>query len=391
MKLLVACDDPLPGRALMGRIEAEGIECRLESDPNALASVARRAPPFAAILRWHTGNLMGILVSRLRTWWPLPVLVIVPDNDAAQALRALRAGAWDAVAESAFTLQMAKDCVAEGQRIAGGGCEHLGPFELYEMVGTGGMGVVYRAKDTRDNREVALKVLRAEQAVYSDFVARFEREVTEAKRLRHPNLTAVYEGGKARNRLYISMEFVRGRTLEQVLADGGRLPVRRALLIARQIADGLAAAHKLGMVHRDIKPDNIVLGTNDQVKIMDFGLLRKADDIAVITAKGEFVGTVRYASPEHMRGDRVDARGDLYSLGVVLYEMLAGSRPHDGGDTMRLAREVAYGAAPRVLHEVAADVPQDISALVHLLIQLKPENRPPSAESVVKSIDALLK
>jgi serine/threonine-protein kinase len=187
------------------------------------------------------------------------------------------------------------------------------------------------------------------------------------------------------------MEFVRGRTLEQVLADGGRLPVRRALLIARQIADGLAAAHKLGMVHRDIKPDNIVLGTNDQVKIMDFGLLRKADDIAVITAKGEFVGTVRYASPEHMRGERVDARGDLYSLGVVLYEMLAGSRPHDGGDTMRLAREVAYGAAPRVLHEVAADVPQDISALVHLLIQLKPENRPPSAESVVKSIDALLR
>jgi serine/threonine protein kinase len=364
---------------------------RLETDANALASVARRAPPYAAVLRWHSGNLMGILISRLRTWWPLPVLTLVPDNEAVLTLRALRAGAYDAIAESSFTVQAAKDALGEGQRIAGGGFERLGPFELFEMVGTGGMGVVYRAKDLRDNREIALKVLRPEQAVYPDFVARFEREVHEASELRHPNLTAVFEGGKARNRLYIAMEFVRGRTLEKILADARRLPARRALVIARRVAEGLAAAHGMGMVHRDIKPDNIVLGTNDEVKIMDFGLLRKTDDMAVITAKGEFIGTVRYASPEHMRGERVDARGDLYSLGVVLYEMLAGSRPHDGRDTMRLAREVAYGAPAPNLHEIAADVPAEISALVHLMLQLKPEDRPASAVDVIKALDVLLR
>jgi serine/threonine protein kinase len=389
--VLVACDDPAAGRKLVERLESAGIASSLQTDAQALSSVARRAPPFAAILRWHSGNLMGILISRLRTWWPLPVLALAPDGDAAVGLRALRAGAWDVVPESGFTLDLAKGCLDEGKRIAGGGCERLGPYELYEMVGTGGMGVVYRAKDLRDNREVALKVLRPEQAVYSDFLARFEREVGEAMRLRHPCLTAVFEGGKARNRLYIAMEFVRGRTLEKVLADPLRLPARRALLIARRMAEGLAHAHGLGMVHRDIKPDNIVLGPNDEVKIMDFGLLRKADDMAVITAKGEFVGTVRYASPEHMRGERVDARGDIYSLGVVLYEMLAGKRPHDGRDTMRLAREVAYGAPTPALHEIAQDVPQEISALVHHMLQLKPADRPASMADVIRSLDALLR
>ncbi len=391
MIFLVACDDTAMGRAIAGRLESAGIACRLETDANALASSARRAPPFAAVLRWHTGNLMGILISRLRTWWPLPILTLVPDNDPVLVLRALRAGSWDAIPESSFTVDAARAVLEDGQRIAGGGGEHLGPYELFEMVGTGGMGVVYRAKDVRDGREVALKILRPEQAIYPDFIARFEREVNEARGMRHPNLTAVFEGGRARNRLYIAMEFVRGRTLEKVLADAHRFPARRALLVARRVAEGLAMAHGLGKVHRDIKPDNIVLGPDDEVKIMDFGLLRKTDDMAVITAKGEFVGTVRYAAPEHMRGERVDARGDLYSLGVVLYEMLAGKRPHDGRDTMRLAREVAYGTPAPTLHEVAQDVPQELSALVHQMIQLKPDDRPASANDVVKSIDLLLR
>ncbi len=145
------------------------------------------------------------------------------------------------------------------------------------------------------------------------------------------------------------------------------------------------------MIHRDIKPENLVVGADDDVHIMDFGLLRKADDLAQITARGEFVGTVRYASPEHMRGERVDARGDLYSLGVVLYEMLAGVRPHDGRDTMRLARAVAYGSPVKPLKEVAPDVPAEVAALVHQMLALRPDERPASAAVVLAVLETFVR
>src|SRR5262245_54255477 len=261
--LLVACDDPEIGRKLMARLAAASIPAQLQTDPASLTALARRAPPEAALLRWHVGNLAGILISRLRAWWPMPVLVLVPNNDANAAIRALKAGAYDAINESSFEPALAKETLSEGVRISAGGRERLGPYELFEMIGSGGMGVVHRARDLRDGREVALKILRPEQATFPDFVARFEREVGEAQRLRHPNLTGVFEGGRARGRLYISMELVRGQTLEKILNDGGKLAIRRALSVALGIARGLAHAHDLGMVHRDIKPENIILGAED--------------------------------------------------------------------------------------------------------------------------------
>jgi hypothetical protein len=389
VSLLVASDDAAVGRRLVERLVAAGMPAWLETEPGALANACRRAPPHASVLRWHTGNLSAILIGRLRTWWPMPVVALT-NGDLPAAIRALRAGAYNVMAETDFDVAHAREALADGERIAAAGYERLGPYEIYELVGTGGMGTVHRAKDLRDGREVALKILRPEQAAYPDFHLRFHREVDEAKALNHPALTAVYEGGVARGRYYIAMQFVRGRTLDRVLLDSGRLPVRRALMIARRIAEGLGSAHALGRVHRDVKPDNIVIGPDDAVHLMDFGLLRRTEDSAIITAKGEFVGTVRYASPEHMRGEKVDARGDLYSLGVLIYEMVAGARPHDGRDTMRLARDVAYGAMPRPLHETAPDVPQEVSALVQQLLAHRAEDRPASAKEVVEAIDRIV-
>lgn len=266
-----------------------------------------------------------------------------------------------------------------------------GRYRILSFIGSGGMGSVYRAEHVTIRRPIALKFLHPEFARSPEVARRFEREAYATGRIDHPNCVTVQDFGKlADGSLYLVMELLEGQSLADRLLAEGRLAPLRALHILRHVLHGLGHAHRAGIVHRDVKPDNIVIGPDDAVHLMDFGLLRRTEDSAIITAKGEFVGTVRYASPEHMRGEKVDARGDLYSLGVLIYEMVAGARPHDGRDTMRLARDVAYGAMPRPLHETAPDVPQEVSALVQQLLAHRAEDRPASAKEVVEAIDRIV-
>ena len=212
----------------------------------------------------------------------------------------------------------------------------LGPYEIQAQLGAGGMGEVYRARDTRLERDVAVKVLPAHLAEDADALARFEREAKAVAALSHPNILGIFDVGREGIIAYSVTELLEGETLRDRLA-GGALPVRKAVDYASQIADGLAAAHEKGYVHRDLKPENIFVTADGRVKLLDFGLARQyrgsavtgqntptAATMATITSPGMVLGTVGYMAPEQARGQAVDHRAGLFSLGLVLFEMLAG-------------------------------------------------------------------
>src|SRR5215213_2252198 len=217
----------------------------------------------------------------------------------------------------------------------------IGPYHLLDLLGRGGMGEVYLAHDPRLNRRVALKLLPAAIVDDMERVRRFEQEARAASAISHPNVAHIYEIGEAQGRHYIAMEYVRGRTLRQGLR-GGPFEISEALDITIQIALALVAAHEAGVLHRDIKPENVVLHGDGYVKVLDFGLAKLVEDRlyagtpeaaplpSVHTEPELLMGTSDYMSPEQVRRQPTDQRTDLWSLGVVLYEMLAGRRPFPG-------------------------------------------------------------
>ena len=266
----------------------------------------------------------------------------------------------------------------------------LGPYEILAPLGAGGMGEVYRARDSRLGRDVAVKVLPASFAARADRLHRFEQEARAAGLLNHPNLTAVYDIGSHDGAPYVVQELLEGKTLADVLATG-RPSIRKAVEYARQIAQGLAAAHEKGIVHRDLKPDNVFVTRDGRVKILDFGLAKLAhssDDeprfqIATVTATepGVVLGTLGYMSPEQLSGEPADARSDIFAFGAILYEMLAGHRAFRGNsatDTMAaiLTRD------PPELSLTNQNVPPGLDHIVRHCLEKDPEQRLHSAHDV---------
>src|SRR5215831_1412838 len=223
----------------------------------------------------------------------------------------------------------------------------LGPYEIVAPIGAGGMGEVYRAKDPRLGRDVAIKVLPLSFSADADRLRRFEQEARAAGILNHPNITAVYDIGSHDGAPYVVQELLEGETLRSVLA-GGRLSQRKTIDYGLQIAHGLAAAHGKGIVHRDLKPENLFVTSDGRVKILDFGLAKlshpeegsQVTNIPTATAgtePGVVMGTLGYMSPEQIKGKPADARSDIFALGAILYEMLSGRRAFHGdsaGETM---------------------------------------------------------
>src|SRR5262245_13853313 len=213
----------------------------------------------------------------------------------------------------------------------------LGPYEILDQIGAGGMGEVYRAKDPRLGREVAIKVLPASFSADADRLRRFEQEAKAAGVLNHPNITAVYDIGQHSGAPYVVQELLEGETLRAALA-GGRLSPRRSIDYATQIAHGLAAAHEKGIVHRDLKPENLFVTKEGRVKILDFGLAKLTQtetgsgpqtNLPTATAgtePGVVMGTLGYMSPEQIKGKPADARSDIFAFGAILYEMFSGKR-----------------------------------------------------------------
>ena len=240
---------------------------------------------------------------------------------------------------------------------------HLGPYEILAPIGAGGMGQVYRAHDPRLKRDVALKVLPAGMATDRAHIVRFEREARAASALNHPNIVSVYDLGLEGPTYWIATELVVGEPLKSLI-ERGPLPVRKAIEIAAQIASGLAAAHAAGVVHRDLKPGNIMLTREGRVKILDFGLAKRrtgADGaLEDLTKTGTVIGTAAYMSPEQVRGEAVDHRSDIFCLGLVLHEMLSGKRTFTGESAVHVMHAILTQDAP----ELPAGVPAGLARVV---------------------------
>jgi serine/threonine protein kinase len=270
----------------------------------------------------------------------------------------------------------------------------IGPYEIVGWLGAGGMGEVYRAQDPRLGREVAIKLIPESFATDANRVRRFEQEARAAGQLNHPNILAVYDIGLHAGAPYIVSELLEGESLRSRL-HGGALPARKAIDYARQIADGLAAAHDKSIVHRDVKPDNLFITTDGRIKILDFGiakLTRPSDDAAqhtglpTETGAGMVVGTAGYMSPEQVRGDTVDARSDLFSVGAVLYEMLTG-RP-------AFSRTTAADTMAAILKEdppepLSANVPPALARIVSRCLEKTREMRFQSARDLAFGLEVL--
>ena len=277
---------------------------------------------------------------------------------------------------------------AATQRLAVLRGTRLGPYEVLDLIGAGGMGEVYRARDTRLGREVAIKVLHEAAAGDTDQLERFEREARAAAALNHPNIATIYEIGDHEGTRFISMELVEGRTLKERLKEGP-LPLEELLDLATQIARGLAKAHGAGIVHRDLKPGNLMVTSEGLVKILDFGLAKRtphATDVqSGITREGSVLGTVQYMSPEQAAARPLDHRSDQFSFGAILYEMATGRRAFER-DTAPQTLAAIIEDTPEPMKRLNAEIPVELSAIVERCLAKNAHERYDSTADLVKAL-----
>src|SRR5262245_33691640 len=275
----------------------------------------------------------------------------------------------------------------------------LGSYEIVAPLGAGGMGEVYRARDTKLGREVAVKVLPEEVASDAGRRLRFEQEARAASALNHPNILTIHDIGKTNGTVYIAMELVEGRTLRELVASGEPLANRKLLDVATQTAEGLAKAHSAGIVHRDLKPENLMVSRDGFVKILDFGLAKlvepSSQDASVLptavaspTQPGTVMGTAGYMSPEQASGQPIDFRSDQFSLGTIVYEMATGKKAfqrNTGAETLvAIIRE-----EPEPLAQAAPKAPAPVRWIVERCLAKDPEERYASTKDLARDLKSI--
>src|SRR6266496_3274222 len=308
------------------------------------------------------------------------------DNEAlrqeVESLLAAEGGAGDFLDAGAMK-DAAKMLVGESSLMLVG--KNLGHYHVLSLLGSGGMGEVYLAEDTRLKRQVALRLLPAELTANRDRLRRFEQEARAASALNHPNIITIHEIGESGQWHYLVTELINGETLRERLKQG-RMEWSTALEIAIQVASALVAAHKAGIVHRDIKPENIMLRRDALVKVLDFGLVKLTEPsmtslspdastmAQVNTETGVVMGTARYMSPEQARGQKVDARTDIFSFGVVFYEMITGRAPFEGETASDVVAAILK-TEPPLLIDNAPEVPHELQHIISRALRKDPEQR----------------
>ena len=261
-------------------------------------------------------------------------------------------------------------------------------YEILERIGTGGMAVVYKAKCYRLNRLVAVKILKSDLAQDEDFRRRFNAEAAAVAQLSHPNIVSVYDVSRGGDTEYIVMELIDGITLKQYMEKRGQLNWRESLHFITQIMRGLSHAHSRGIVHRDIKPQNVMVLRDGSVKVADFGIACLENSAQTLTQ--EALGSVHYISPEQARGDRTDARSDIYSAGVVLYEMLTGRLPFEGDSAVSVAIQ-HLSSIPLAPREINPDIPEQLELICMKAMAPDLDRRYPSADAMIADLEAFRK
>src|SRR4051812_15893462 len=254
-----------------------------------------------------------------------------------------------------------------------------GRYRVLRRLGRGGMADVYLAEDEQLGRRVAIKILNERHAADEQFVERFRREATNAAGLSHPNIVSIYDRGEAEGTYYIAMEYLEGSTLKEIVTQRGPLPIAEAIGFTRDLLDALKFAHRKGVVHRDIKPHNVMCDAEGRVKVTDFGIARAG--ASQMTEAGSIIGTAQYLSPEQARGSAVDRRSDLYSVGVVLYELLTGEVPFSGDTAVEIAMK-HLSTVPKPPSTIRAEIPEPLDQIVLRALAKDPGERFQSAEEM---------
>jgi serine/threonine-protein kinase len=277
---------------------------------------------------------------------------------------------------------------ATGLKVAtsSGGAE-FGNYRLERIIGQGGMGTTFLASRTRDDFPVVVKVPHDHLLAKPEFVNRFLLEGSLGATLHHPGIIRIYEAGEFQGCPFIAMELVEGTPLEKILENGQRLPLRRALEVTRDLALALDYAHMKGVVHRDLKPDNIMILTTGHAKLMDYGIARLLGSEG-LTATGIYVGTPLYSAPESLRPGEVDTQSDLYSLGIILYRMLSGTLPFVSSNPLEVLRQ--HSSEPLPPFPPETEPPDDVRLLVERLTAKRKEDRYKTAELFLRDLDAVL-
>jgi len=275
---------------------------------------------------------------------------------------------------------------AKGPDLAG---RELGDYRILRRLGTGGMAEVYLAEQCSLGRQVALKVLNHALAIDASYVERFQNEARAAASLVHPNIVQIYEVGQAEGFYYIAQEYVAGQNLGQLLEREGALQPALVLDVMRQVVSALCKAEELAIVHRDIKPENILMSHSGEIKVADFGLARMQNaESKTLTQVGVAMGTPLYMSPEQVEGKPVDARSDIYSLGVSSYHLLAGVPPHTGETALAIAVQHLHNT-PEPLENMRSDLPSSLVRMVHKMLAKQPAARPASPSDLLVELREL--
>lgn len=265
------------------------------------------------------------------------------------------------------------------------GLQVQGRYELVERIALGGMGEVWRASDLRSGRAVAVKILRPELAGDEIFLSRLRAEATNSRGLRHPNLAVVLDSGEKEGTGWIVMELVQGRALSDIIAEKGTLTPAEILPILAQVARALQVVHDSGVVHRDVKPSNILINREGLAKLTDFGISTGLNQ-RPLTASGMVMGTAQYLAPEQAMGNMATPAGDLYGLGIIAYEAMVGSRPFTGATQV----DIAFAHVNDEIPPLPESIPVSVRDLVLRLLAKKPADRPPSARDVARALDRLV-